>query len=294
MSYHKIVVSFALCATIANVFAMKRTYDNVQLEPATKKVKITEPTSQLDMNTILNCGQIKTTPKIKTINDTGFERLDNQQFATINGKISDRIFYRPAKATPRVFNTDQDQIDKFYKNIEDDDERAVRADLMKGMNPNERHPQFGTPLCYAICHNNPHILEPLFEYGANPNQQDAATKIAPLHFAVAESLKLVRILVQNGGDLNIETKRKITPLITAVQEGRVYATKMLIGMGANTSIIDENGMAALDHADDGNSHKQETIRNLLRNERRTILDWNFDQNLFSFLENREIAARQKF
>ena len=58
----------------------------------------------------------------------------------------------------------------------------------------------------------------------------------------------LKVLVENGFDVNATTKEGVTPLIYAAKIGDVDLVRLLLTKKANKEIIDKRGRNALDYA----------------------------------------------
>ncbi|TGN10198.1 ankyrin repeat domain-containing protein [Leptospira ilyithenensis] len=98
----------------------------------------------------------------------------------------------------------------------------------------------------------------LLELGADPNKQENSLSegYSPIMYgASVKDLRLLRLLLEYGGNPNIEAKGKIisgtityTPLINASQDGKLENVKLLIRAGANIHFKDELGSTPLKEA----------------------------------------------
>ncbi|GMB07454.1 ankyrin repeat domain-containing protein [Thermolongibacillus altinsuensis] len=88
----------------------------------------------------------------------------------------------------------------------------------------------------------------------NVKEKDAQGN-TPLHYASEKGLReLVRLLVENGADVNATNKEGDTPLIVAAQSGQVEIVKFLHEHGADIHHANHEGETALLKATEGN-HK---------------------------------------
>lgn len=68
-------------------------------------------------------------------------------------------------------------------------------------------------------------------------------------------IECVRFLIENGADPDERSRFNATPLIWAAESGKMEIVELLIENGAVTSLTDENGLTAADHARQ-NSHNE--------------------------------------
>lgn len=104
-------------------------------------------------------------------------------------------------------------------------------------------PDIGKPLVAAVRHHNEKIVRTRLTEGVDPNEQsDDGTRA--LHHAVS-SIALTELLLDAGADPNATDGAGRTPLMLT---GNVSVAKLLVERGTNTSIVDDRGWTALDHA----------------------------------------------
>jgi len=70
----------------------------------------------------------------------------------------------------------------------------------------------------------------------------------PLHLAVEGRVEITRLLIENGANVNEETKTGRTPLIIATESGSVEIVQILLDSGADVTAQDELEWTALHHA----------------------------------------------
>jgi ankyrin repeat protein len=71
----------------------------------------------------------------------------------------------------------------------------------------------------------------------------------------------MKVLLDEGGDLNLRTKRGITALIGATHKGQVEVVRILLKTGADTRIKDNRGRTALAWAEAANhTHLMHLLR----------------------------------
>jgi ankyrin repeat protein len=96
------------------------------------------------------------------------------------------------------------------------------------------------PLCRAVDVNNTEIAEYLIDHGANVNYPN---DWGPLHEASIFSIKMVKLLLEKGTDINAAGLR--TPLQTAIQEGPRDIFDLLIQSGADVNAKDRLGFTPM-------------------------------------------------
>ena len=111
--------------------------------------------------------------------------------------------------------------------------------LQSGVDPNAYipNPKFGFSLLKIAINNNEAIR--------NRDVNNSNNSIKTLKVTKPDTLK---VLVENGFDVNATTKEGVTPLIYAAKIGDVDLVRLLLNKKANKEIIDKRGRNALDYA----------------------------------------------
>ncbi|MCH5600242.1 ankyrin repeat domain-containing protein [Niabella ginsengisoli] len=140
---------------------------------------------------------------------------------------------------------------KLFKAVENSDVEKVIELLEKGEDPNAYSKDGLFPLWRAAADNNIEIAKILLKRGANVKQRD---KIKPA-FSTAISypcqegyLDMVKLLVENGADVNIKEFRDFTPIRIAARNGHLDIVKYLADKGAVIDIKAMDGATPLEHA----------------------------------------------
>lgn len=100
-------------------------------------------------------------------------------------------------------------------------------------------------------------VQALLQAGANANGAARnQMKVAPIHSAAANrdpkmALKIVRMLVDSGANVNVVQHGGWTPLQQAAAHGNTELVRLLLERGAEKSARAENGKTALDLAVEG-------------------------------------------
>lgn len=80
------------------------------------------------------------------------------------------------------------------------------------------------------------LMELLLKYGANPNHLATYQITSILHYAAANGEEeIVKLLIENGADVNIKNRRKETPLDVAAKMYRVEIVEILVKNGGVTN-----------------------------------------------------------
>jgi uncharacterized protein len=162
---------------------------------------------------------------------------------------------------------------RFGIAIERGDVKTARAWLDQGLPPDYLADRIGTGLMIASWEGNIEMMELFVSRGANVNRTtvngeqallfaawrghlEAARWLlargaqlnrrglewSALHYAVfAGHEKVAQFLIERGADLNARSTNGSTPLMMAAREGREALAKMLLGLGADASITNDQG-----------------------------------------------------
>merc|ERR1719494_1073853 len=114
--------------------------------------------------------------------------------------------------------------------------QALRNVLQKGCDPNFRADEdrgrtlLHLSVCEALKLGNVTKVKLLLEFKANPNLPDkTAQGRTPLIETIdANNLKMARLLIRNGADVNFPSPLKVTPLHEAVVKDQAEMTQLLL------------------------------------------------------------------
>jgi ankyrin repeat protein len=99
-----------------------------------------------------------------------------------------------------------------------------------------------SPLIQAVENGHIEIVELLIARGADVQQQESEMQMSPLHYAAAhDEPDMVRILLENGADLNAENSFRWTPLFSAARMGSVETVQALLEAGAESDAVSAEG-----------------------------------------------------
>lgn len=105
-----------------------------------------------------------------------------------------------------------------------------------------------TPLMMAALKGHLAQARRLIERGAEVNMRGWT----PLHYAATgdtdASLQLVRLMLTHHAYIDAESPNRTTPLMMAARYGRPAVVKLLLEEGADTSVRNQQGLSALDFA----------------------------------------------
>jgi hypothetical protein len=117
---------------------------------------------------------------------------------------------------------------------------------------NALYPSGRTELIYAAWEGDAAQVRALLARGANVNVRDKRYRKTALEYAIdfsdddesARTLRIVRMLIAAGADLNLRNDEGLTVLMSAVDEDRVLF-KLLLAAGADVNAKDKNGTTVL-------------------------------------------------
>jgi ankyrin repeat protein len=107
----------------------------------------------------------------------------------------------------------------------------------------ERNHEDLTPLLSAAKQNNFDLVQLLVEEGADVNAQTKVGGLTPLRYAIMEGNYLMaEYLIDNGADVNQKNEHGWTPMHTAARYGEIDILNLLIENGADISPRTEEGL----------------------------------------------------
>lgn len=114
-----------------------------------------------------------------------------------------------------------------------------------------------TPLGLAAFFKHEALAEFLLKSGANPSlPSNNAFKVAPLHSAAAsKNVKIAKMLIEAGADVNAKQQEGFTPLHSAAHNGDLEMAELLLKNGSKKYQTTEKGMMPFDYAAEIN-HEQ--------------------------------------
>jgi ankyrin repeat protein len=172
--------------------------------------------------------------------------------------------------------------DDFFIAIKQDDPKAITALLNRGFDPDTRNPeglhglylalrdsslraaqaladwpktnveirtaQDESPLMMAALKGQFEIAKKLIERNADVNK----TGWTPLHYAATGGhLAIIELLLEHHAYIDAESPNGTTPLMMAAHYGSPAAVKLLLESGADPSLKNQLGLAAIDFAHRG-------------------------------------------
>ena len=128
--------------------------------------------------------------------------------------------------------------------------KTKRLDILKILNQNQE-----TPLILAASFGNKNIVKMLLENGADVNLGNNIGATA-LHFASEHGHReVVELLLGNGANINLADKEGATALHTASEEGYEKVVALLLERRAKVDLTDKDGTTAL-HVASINGHRE--------------------------------------
>ncbi|MEJ7847412.1 MAG: ankyrin repeat domain-containing protein [Pyrinomonadaceae bacterium] len=148
----------------------------------------------------------------------------------------------------------------LFKAISQEDNETVKQLIISGFDVNKKDNDHRTALHVAVEHGNMEIVRFLLENGANVNIK-TKEKLTPIWMIDDEETgtEIFQLLIEKGADVNVQNDQKETLLMLASENESVEAVKFLLQAGANLNLKDDDGETALQKAG------SEEIRRLLIN-----------------------------
>lgn len=143
----------------------------------------------------------------------------------------------------------------LFQAIRNNDLLLIRYQISKGADVNSMGYRDTTPIMYAAAFGTVEAMSLLINAGANVNAKNAFDATA-LMWAAADPAK-VRLLLDNGSDVNANSKQGRTPfIIAASNNGAKSILQLLIAKGADAKTTDaakNTALIAAAHANDAES-----------------------------------------
>jgi ankyrin repeat protein len=125
---------------------------------------------------------------------------------------------------------------------------TISEKIQSKLEPQEVNQTLGkTPLYEAVKTRNKEKVEfALEQRPSDINQQSQTMKNTPLHIASSNGdIEIVKLLIENGADVNKQNKDGTTALYIASQRGDIEIVKLLIQNGADVNKQNKDGKTAL-------------------------------------------------
>jgi len=187
--------------------------------------------------------------------------------SAMEGQFSGVMFLVMHKADVNRRAAGSSGITPLIAGIRSGDERIVRFLVMKGADVNIADTKGMTPLMAAAEGGNEQIVGLLLKKGAYiegrkpPAKKDAKDtkagkaeepvqpKVTPLMYAVVQGhVPVIRLLIEQGADINCRDSLQRTPLMLAAMIGDMELVRLLIDKGADLTAKDARGRTAVDYA----------------------------------------------
>ncbi len=138
----------------------------------------------------------------------------------------------------------------MFEAISQGDTESLKKFIAEGLNINQYFDFFeDTPLCLAAAIGQFDIVKLLVENGADVNARYEDGKFPLLSAARKEHLNIMQYLIDNGADVNAKLDNGYTILFNAVMGNKINVVKLLLKNGADPNIKNKfNDNGPLDHA----------------------------------------------
>lgn len=171
----------------------------------------------------------------------------------------------PAEAEVKLMEMGYDITDEaFEEAIRNNNPDIVRLFLYAGKSPDTEVEENGlsVPIIFLALHeNNSEVASELILGGANLDKK--VKGITPLMKAAIEGdIDSIKLMVENGADVDVRSPDKVTPLMMAIQSENEGSAWYLISRGADVNAVDKRGVSVLMKAVQENNI--EVVRELLK------------------------------
>ena len=129
----------------------------------------------------------------------------------------------------------------LLKAVKRRDNDIVKLLLDKGANPGVKDRNGNTALLYAAGGGNVEVIRLLLAKGA----RDSVDGMALHGAALNGQAEVVKLLLENGGNIESKDRFGCTPLLVAAKEGKAEAVKQLLDGGAKIEATDDQGRTPL-------------------------------------------------
>lgn len=181
----------------------------------------------------------------------------------------------PARTAQAASGRDKQASAEFWEALKRDDVDAVQTGLLRGVDTNVRHPEFGpaivmaaregawktltllakltgtridatnklneTALMLAAIRGNPDSVKLLLARGAQVNRPGWT----PLHYAATGgNLEVLRLLLDHDAYIDAQSPNRTTPLMMAARHKHPDVVRLLIEAGADPTARNEAGLDA--------------------------------------------------
>jgi ankyrin repeat protein len=143
----------------------------------------------------------------------------------------------------------------WFKAIRNNDAKTVNEMLKEGFDPNTEEDGHGCcpALHIASCEGCVEVAEVLLEHGVNPNNYRdggdlGGTPLHNLYLGEVPSVRIAKLLIKFGANVNIRNPYGSTPLHLAAEEWNIDLIRVLIENNANVNEPDGNNRTPLESA----------------------------------------------
>lgn len=139
--------------------------------------------------------------------------------------------------------------DELLTAASESDLKRVQSLLSAGIGPNVSDDEGWTSLMWAAQLNHTEIAAALLHAGANPNLVELTYEETALTIALFnDSIDVVKLLLENNADPNLQDSSGWTPLMTAASRGDAEGVQVLVEGGADPALFDNSDYTAADYA----------------------------------------------
>jgi ankyrin repeat protein len=166
------------------------------------------------------------------------------------------VFFLIVISTGFLYSDNQD----FFNAVKNGDYNKVKQILAAGIDVDVTE-DTKTALMLAAKEGHQNIVKLLLENGANINKKNKSHNTA-LHFAVFNKHNnIVKLLIEKGAEINAKGYAGQTPLVLAAEIDNIEAAKLLIQKGADIKAVDHASCTALTYAI---LHENKELINILK------------------------------
>ncbi|GMH36812.1 hypothetical protein BSKO_04685 [Bryopsis sp. KO-2023] len=164
--------------------------------------------------------------------------------------INEKMRSPPSNTTTSLENVCDKNCERLNRDLFDaagsGDSEKVKELLSKGADFRSTHEKFdSTPLNFAAQGGHVEAVKILIQEGANVDSKDNLGFTPLLDAAFYSRVDVIEVLLESGADIEARTDKSSTALILAAQEGHLKVAKVLVEAGADVDAQTEEGSTAL-------------------------------------------------